>query len=226
MNAASVMKVVGTIAFILLLLEIFEAYFVSGASMSLPGMVLERSAVPLVVALLVTGALGLLAGISAVLWRLPREQSRQSEVQSPTAASPEKTAHSATSAFWSYIGRLGGALWMTIAAIVIFLVPVASQDATPMRTGLALCAGAGALASAFAAIRAMQSGGLVELATWSGGLGGRGAGFQLSAVAGMLLVTIVLAAVAATTITRAPAQRTGEAPVDRPPPAAAGSGGH
>ena len=62
---------------------------------------------------------------------------------------------------------------------------------------MGLCLGAGALAVAFVAVRGMQVGEVLEVTSWSGGLGGGRAGFRLSRTIGQLLLVLVLAGAAA-----------------------------
>jgi hypothetical protein len=87
-------------------------------------------------------------------------------------------------------------LWAAAGAPLMFAIPALVGDAAPARTGLGLCLGAGALASAFVAARGMQSGEVLEVTSWAGGLGGGRAGFRLSRATGQLLLTLVLAGAA------------------------------
>ena len=88
-------------------------------------------------------------------------------------------------------------LWAACAALIMFAIPALLGDAAPARTGMGLCLGAGALAVAFVAVRGMQVGEVLEVTSWSGGLGGGRAGFRLSRTIGQLLLVLVLAGAAA-----------------------------
>ena len=93
------------------------------------------------------------------------------------------------------------AVRVACGAVLLFAVPLLLGDATPARTGLALCLGAGALASAFVAVSAMREGEVLEVTSWSGGLGGGRAGVRLSKVTGPLLIALILAGAAVACLT-------------------------
>src|SRR5271166_2911403 len=76
-------------------------------------------------------------------------------------------------------------LWLVGGAIIAFAIPALLGDPTPARSGVAIGLGAGALATAFAAARAMRKADGLEITSWAGGLGGGRASFRLSRAAGV-----------------------------------------
>jgi hypothetical protein len=96
-------------------------------------------------------------------------------------------------------------LWLVGGGLLALAIPALLGDPTPVRSGLAIGLGAGALASTLAAGKAMRKADGLEISTWSGGLGGGRSSFRLSRAIGMFMLALALAGAAAAIMSQRPA---------------------